>query len=310
MSVQIFLPATTRVIRRGRIGSAHLHDPPRGTFTLLAQPNAGDTFGITSTISLVAGVNFVNGATILETVQNIVNAINDLDAGMVGIVNVINEQNIVYIQNDSLANTLTITYTGSADIIPSGPLGSNVSLEPNQMGPYVYDTSQPFSVAAVATTLTQDVNSSTGRVVLVNSSAGFPNQTGYIVFDYGGQTQELAQYIATPSADSILLSPINNLAYDHNAGQSVMLIQSKSPVVIPSSGLGFEFFITDVISGRIYAQQLIEQVVAAGISLVFTVLYPNSVGLGKSDTPYDEIVWVYGPDAVSVQYPINDLGGT
>ena len=71
-----------------------LHDPPRGTFTLLAQPNPGDTFGITSTISLIAGVNFVIGGTILETVQNIVNAINDLDAGMVGIVNVINEQDI------------------------------------------------------------------------------------------------------------------------------------------------------------------------------------------------------------------------
>ena len=151
----------------------------------MAQPNPGDTFGITSSIFLVAGVNFVNGATILETVQNIVNAINDLDAGMVGIVNVISGQDIVYIQNDSLDNTLTITYTGSANIIPSGPLGSNVSLEPNQMGPYVYDTSQPFSVAAVATTLTQDVNSSTGRVVLVNSSADFPNQTGYIVFGYG-----------------------------------------------------------------------------------------------------------------------------
>ena len=148
--VQIFLPATTRVIRRGRIGSAHLHDPPRGTFTLLAQPNSGDSFGITSSISLIAGVNFLIGGTILETVQNIVKAINDLDAGMVGIVNVINEQDIVYIQNDSLANTLTIAYTGSANIIASGPLGSNVSLEPNQQGPYAYDETQPFTVAAVA----------------------------------------------------------------------------------------------------------------------------------------------------------------
>lgn len=307
--VQIFLPATTRVIRRGRIGSAHLHDPPRGTFTLLAQPNPGDTFGITSSIFLVAGVNFIIGGTILETVQNIVNAINDLNEGMVGIVNVINEQDIVYIQNDSLANTLTITYTGSANIIGSGPEGFNISLEPNQQGPYVYDTSQPFTVAAVNTTLTQDVNSSTGRVVLVKSSDGFPNQSGYIVFDYGGETQELAQYLATPSADSLLLSPINNLQYDHPSGQNVTLIQSKSPVVLPSSGLGYDFIITDVVEGRIYAESLINQIIAAGISLVFTILYPNSVGLGKSDTPYDEIVYVYGPDPTNVSYPTNDLTG-
>ena len=308
--LQIFLPATTKVIRRGRIGSAHLHDPPRGTFTLLAQPNAGDNFGITSSIFLVAGVNFVIGATILETTQNIVDAINVLDAGMVGIVNVINEQDMVYIQNDSLDNTLTVTYSGSADIIASGPLGSNVSLEPNQMGPYIYDTSQPFSVAAVATTLAQDVNSSTGRVVLVNSSADFPNQTGYIVFGYGTSEQELAQYIATPSANSILLSPINNLQYDHPAGQSVMLVQSKSPVVLPVNGTGYEFFITDVVSGRIYAESLIQQVAAAGISLVFTILYPDDRGLGGAGTSHSEIVYVYGPDPITVSYPTNDLGGT
>jgi hypothetical protein len=307
--LQIFLPATTQVIRRSRIGSAHLHDPPRGTFTLLAQPSPGDTFSITPTISLVAGVNFVNGATILDTVQNIVNEINSLDAGMVGIVNVINEQNIVYIINDSLANALTITYTGSADIIASGPLGSNVSLEPNQLGPYVYDKTQPFTVAAVDSVLTQDVNSSTGRIVLMESSANFPNQTGYVIFDYGGPTQELAQYLATPSDTSILLSPINNLQFDHPAGQSISLIQSKSPVVLPINGTSYAFYITDVVEGRIYAEQLIEQVTAAGISIVFTILYPNSIGLGKSDTPYDEIVYVYGPNPITVNYPINDLTG-
>ena len=96
---------------------------------------------------------------------------------------------LVYIQNDSLANVFTITYTGSANIIASGPLGSNISLEPNQEGPYFYDLTQPFTVAAVNSTLTQDVNSSTGRVVLVESSAGFPNQTGYVVFDYGRDTR-------------------------------------------------------------------------------------------------------------------------
>ena len=121
--------------------------------------------------------------------------------------------------------------------------------------------------------------------------------------------QELAQYIATPSADSILLSPINNLQYDHPAGQSVMLVQSKSPVVLPSNGSGYEFFITDVVSGREYAQQLIQEVVSAGIQIVFTILYPDDIGLGKAGTPNSEIAWVYGPNSSTVSYPINDLTG-
>jgi hypothetical protein len=307
--VQIFLPATTRVVRRGRIGSAHLHDPPRGTFTLLAQPNPGDVFYLTSSVFVTTGVNFVVGGTLLETVQNIVAAINNLNAGIVGIVNVIDGQNIVYVQNDSLANVLTITYSGSANIIASGPQGFNISLDPNQPGPYVYDTSQPFTVAAINTVLTDDVNSSTGRVMIVENSSQFPNSTGYVVFDYGGETQELAQYTAIPSNDTILLSPINNLQFDHPAGQNVTLIESKSPVNLPASGLGFEFFLTDVVGGRIYCEDLIQQVIAAGITLNFVILYPDDIGLGKAGTPNSEIVYVYGPDPTTVVYPINDLTG-
>jgi hypothetical protein len=307
--VQIFLPATTRVVRRGRIGSAHLHDPPRGTFTLLAQPNPGDVFYLTSSVFVTTGVNFVVGGTLLETVQNIVAAINNLNAGIVGIVNVIDGQNIVYVQNDSLANVLTITYSGSANIIASGPQGFNISLDPNQPGPYVYDTSQPFTVAAINTVLTDDVNSSTGRVMIVENSSQFPNSTGYVVFDYGGETQELAQYTAIPSNDTILLSPINNLQFDHPAGQNVTLIESKSPVNLPASGLGFEFFLTDVVGGRIYCEDLIQQVIAAGITLNFVILYPDDIGLGKAGTPNSEIVYVYGPDPTTVVYPVNDLTG-
>jgi hypothetical protein len=307
--VQIFLPATTRVVRRGRIGSAHLHDPPRGTFTLLAQPNPGDVFYLTSSVFVTTGVNFAVGATLLETVQNIVAAINNLNAGIVGIVNVIDGQNIVYVQNDSLANNLTITYSGSANIIASGPQGFNISLEPNQPGPYVYDTSQPFTVAAINTVLTDDVNSSTGRVMIVENSSQFPNSTGYVVFDYGGETQELAQYTAIPSNDTILLSPINNLQFDHPAGQNVTLIESKSPVNLPLNGTGYEFFITDVVGGRIYCEDLIQQVIAAGITLNFVILYPDDIGLGKAGTPNSEIVYVYGPDPTTVVYPVNDLTG-
>ena len=301
--LQVFLPATTQVTRRSRLGSAHLHDPPRGTFTLLAQPNSGDSFNITSSISLITGANFVVGGTIPETVQNIVNAINGLDAGMVGIVNLINGQNIVLIQNNSLDNALTITYGGSADIEASGPLGSNVSLDPNQYGPYSYDLSQPFTVGAVHSNLTQDVNAGTGRIVQVDSSVGFPNQTGYVVFGYGTEEQELAQYLATPSATSILLSPINSLQFDHSIGSEIRFVESKAPVVINPNGSDWPFYLTDIVGGRVYCEELIQQVIAAGITLNFVILYNSSIGLGKSGTPYDEITYIYGPDPHNVPYP-------
>lgn len=295
--VQIFLPATTNVVRRGRAGSAHLHDPPRGTFALNAQPNPGDNFGITSPIFLVAGTNFTIGATILETVENIVAAINALNAGMVALVNVIDGIPTVYIQNDSLSNTLTITYTGAANIVASGPQGSNVSLEPNQPGPYVYDLQQTFTVGSSHTFLTQDANSTTGRVLLVQDSNGFPNTSGHVVFDYGGPQQELAAYIAVPSNNSILLSPVDNLQFDHPVGTEIRLVASNAPVVLNTNGYFWGFFITDVVGGRVYCQDLIEQVIAAGISLVFTILYPDDIGLGKAGSKYSEIEYVYGDDS-------------
>jgi hypothetical protein len=308
--VQIFLPATTKVVSRSREGSAHLHDPPRGTFAFYAQPNPGDSFSITSAITLIAGADFVIGATIPETMANMATAIDDLNTGLVAFPDVFSNVNTVLIQNDSLANTLTIVYTGSADIVASGPQGFNISLEPNQQGPYTYDLSQPFTVGAVHSVLTEDVNAGTGRVVLVESSVGFPNGNASVIFDYGGPTQEIAQTIAVPSNNSILLSPINALQFDHPAGQQVRLIVSNAPVVLATDGSDYEFFLTDVVGGRVYCQELIQQVIAAGITLNFVILYPNSIGLGKSDTPYDEIAYIYGPNPVDVVYPVNDLGGT
>ncbi len=304
--LQIFIPATTAVVVRSRQGSAHLHDPPRGTFTFNSQPNPGDVFSLTSTTNFIAGANFVIGATILETATNMVNAINALSINLIAM---INSDNVVLVYNDNLANTLTITYTGSASIVSDLIQGSNISIEPNQPGPYVYDTTQPFSVGAVGTVLTQEVNATTGNVVSVENSTGFPNGLGYIVFDYGGETQEIANIIAIPSNTSILLSPVNNLQYNHPAGQQVRLVISKSPVVVALNGSDYDFVITDVVGGRVYCQDLINQVTAAGITIVFTILYPDAIGLGKAYTPYSEIAYVYGPDPISVQYPVNDLGG-
>jgi len=304
--LQIFMPATTQVVSRSRIGSAHLHDPPRGTYTFNSQPTFGDSFGITSLINIVAGVDFTIGGSIIQTVNNMIAAINNLNFGLTAI---LNSNNVVLIYNNSLANTLAMTYTGSASIVSDLVQASNVSIEPNQPGPYIYDTTQSFTVAAVHSTLTADVNASTGNVVLVKDSSGFTNGTSSVVFDYGGSTQELASVIAVPSSTSILLSPVNSLQFDHPIGQEIRLLQSKSPPVVAKNGTSYPFYITDVVGGRSYCQDLINQVVAAGITINFVILYPNDIGLGGAGTTHSEIKYVYGPDPISVQYPVNDLGG-
>jgi hypothetical protein len=296
--LQIFLPASTKVVRRSRIGSAHIHSPPYGTFTLSSNPNSGDTFGIITGVNLIAGSNFVIGPNLATTATNLVAAI-DQYSGLVAVSNVGLENVVVTVYNDSLSNTPTITYTGSASIVASGPLGDPISLEPNQQGPYSYDLSQPFTVGSVHTTLAQNLDGNMPRIFNVESSANFPNAPGHLIFGYGSAEQEgPVPYISVPSTTTLLISPIYTIENLHAVGTTVNLIPQNSPVVLGSLGLDYPFYVTDVVAGRVYAEELIQSITATGINVVFTILYPSGIGLGGWQTDHSEITYVWGDTSV------------
>ena len=304
-SLQIFIPAATQVIRRSRLGSAHLHYPPAGTFTLNVNPSPGDVFSITSTLSLTAGTGFTIGATPTITAQNLANAIMISLPGLVANVQSVDsiegtlllgppQPAMVEIQSDNASYILTIAYTGSQNIVASGPQGDNLSLSPNQSGPYMFDLTQTFTVSSVNTTLAQSLDGTDPRVIQVASSAGFPNQIGSFILGYGTQNQEgPIPYIAAPSKDTLLISPAYTVKNTFQPGTSVFLVAQNNPPIVSQDGQDFPFYITDVVSGRIYAQNLITSVAATGINIVFTILYPNDIGLGKWGTIYTEnpIIW-------------------
>lgn len=288
--LQIFLPAATKVIRRGREGSAHLHEPPYVAYDLAAQPGAGDTFNLTSTALIQQGVNFVNGSTINETVQNMADAINSTYTTLRAYAN----KNVLNVLIVSSTETMVGTYSGAADIEASGPQGDMQSLEPNQAGPYMYDTSQPFTISHIGTVLDQDLDGTMPRVIQVADASQFPDEQGNIILGYGTQDQEgPIPYIARPSNTTLLISPAYNIKKFHPDGTDVALVSQKSAPDISRDGLDYPFYITDVVSGRIYAQDLINSVAASGISIVFTILYPNDIGLGKWGTAYSEnpVIW-------------------
>jgi len=289
--LQIFLPAATKVIRRGREGSAHLHEPPMVSFSLQAQPDTNDTFQLTSTQLIQETTNFVNGATIAETVQNMAAAINSLYPNLKAYANA--EVLNVFINDAALV--MAGTYSGSAAISASGPLGDMLSLAPNQPGPYMYDISQPFTVSQIGTTLAQDLDGTMPRVITVADSSQFPDEQGNIILGYGTQSQEgPIPYIARPSATTLLISPAYNVKKSHAIGTDVALVSQKSSPDISRDGFDYPFYITDVVSGRIYAQDLINSVAASGINIVFTILYPSDIGLGKWGTQYTENPAIWG----------------
>lgn len=296
--LQIFVPATTQVIRRGRIGSAHIHYPPYGTFTFSENMIAGDTFEITAANTLVAGTDFEIGVNLAATLVNFVAAINSL-TNLVAVTDVFTGDykivNLVTIYPQVSTLLLTMIYAGSSGVVSSGPQGDPTSLIPNQQGPYSFDISQPFTVGSVFTNTTSVVNGASSRVLPVVNSSGFPNATGYIILGYGTEEQEgPIPYIAVPSSNTILISPVYTIQNTHPTGTFVNFISQKAPVIPAVDGSDFQFFVTDTVSGREYAESLIQSVAAVGITVVFTVLYPSDIGLGKYGTPNSEISYVYG----------------
>ena len=174
---------------------------------------------------------------------------------------------------------------------PSDP----VSLLPNQQGPYAFDLSQPFVVSEVGTSLNQDLDGTMPRVIAVADSSQFPDEQGYIILGYGTQDQEgPIPYIARPSNTTLLISPAYTIQKFHPTGTDVALVAQKAAATISRDGLDYPFYITDVVSGRLYAQDLINSVAATGITIVFTILYPSDIGLGKWGTPYTENPTVWG----------------
>lgn len=293
--LQIFMPAVTKVVKRSRIGSAHLHDPQNEVFTFKANPNNGDTFSFTTITSLVAGVNFTIGISTQITIANMIAALSSVP-GIDPLYAIDEDGNdILVVYQSSPSVTFTGTYTGSSDI--SVILrGDPISVQPEQQGPYMFDTKQSFTVSDIHTTLSQNLDATMPRVFQVADASKFPDSEGFLVFDYGFQGQEgPVPYIARPSSNTLLLSPTYTIKNRHQSGANVFLVSSKAPVEVSKDGLDYPFYITDVVSGRIYAQDLITTIVAAGINVVFTIFYPNDIGLGKWGTKYTEIPVIYGP---------------
>ena len=97
-----------------------------------------------------------------------------------------------------------------------------------------------------------------------------------------------------------MLSPIYTLKNRHPSGSTVTLVASTSPVVVNPDGSDYAFYVTTSVAGTLYAEELIKQISAIGINIVFTIKYPSDYGLGKFGTEYSEIYYVYGSDTAVI----------
>ena len=301
--------ATTLVIKRSRIGSAHLHGISESPVTQLIFPagnvppstgpaeyflidDQGPSYLYYVWLNVSGGSNTAPspaGFTGIEVTINSSDSAATVAAKALAAISAV----LPTLTYTILDNVITMTLEVTSTIPDAGPS------TPNTLGPYIFDTSQGFVVGGASTTLTEIVNGETSHVILVNSSVGFPDASGYIILGYGTETQEgPIPYIAVPSSGAILISPAYFIQQDHPIGESVLLVTQKAPITLPSDGSYYQPYLTDTASGRVYAQNLINAIAAAGVTVIYTILFPNPIGTGGWESitqAAHEIAYIYGP---------------
>lgn len=262
--LEIIMPATSAIIRRDRIGAMYIHDgsgQPASTSYDNVTFTADNIGIIGNSISLV-----FDGTTNANTVVAAWNGANPTNT-----VNAI--------------GPITETLIAGTAFLVGGEDPDEGLLA---LGPYTYDPLQNFTLLHEGTSLELPVDSTTGQLLFVENTTGFPDAQGYVMIDFGTKSQEgPIPYLNIPSSESILLSPAYTIQKTHAVGADVSLVL-KQNVIPATDGSDYQGFITTVAAGRVYATDIIEQIVAAGLNIAITIVYPSDIGLGKNTK---EFVW-------------------
>lgn len=180
---------------------------------------------------------------------------------------------------------------GAAHLYESG------SAIDGQYSPYIFDPSKPYLIGAEEAYTSETVDANTSRFVSVDDSLQLPDEPGHLVFGFGTSLEEgPVPYIARPSKNTILIDPSYKFKNSHPSGTNISLISQNSIFNIPKDGSCYPFYATDIISGRLFTEELIRTVVATGMTVVIIILYPGDEGLSKWGTTYSEKFDVWGGD--------------
>jgi hypothetical protein len=341
--LEVFIPATTKVVRRERKGASHIHEPIITTESYDPGSNQITDITVPSPGSIVDGsyfnINSENDNNVYYVYFDTTGSdlIDPAPAGRTGIridiSSAVTSNDVAILLSNALNNTgdfsvlepslnfvrvcnnLIGISTSAANVDVPGLVitvfqsGADASSTlantpnpteslPDQEGPYTYDVSQPFVLSDVGTQLTNLFVPNSNRILEVADSSLFPDEQGYIAISYGTDRQEApVPYLSRPSPTTLLISPAYQIQNEHSSGTEVRLISQAAPVTVSKNGTDYPAYLTDVVAGRTYAEDLIKQVTATGVNLVINILYPGSEGLGKWGEVSDEKVAIWGEDS-------------
>ena len=189
------------------------------------------------------------------------------------------ESNVLEVFLPAITRVVRRERIGSAHVIDNPPFTINGE---GEYGPYVFDPTKGFQISQYSTTNSIEINQGTENILTVADSSNFPDQAGFICINYGTELEEgPIPYLERPSKQTILLNPDYKIKNIHPVGSDISLIGLNSTYIPDFLGRDYPFYLTDVSSGRAYAEDLVNSVAAVGLTVIITILYPDPVGLSK-----------------------------
>lgn len=193
---------------------------------------------------------------------------------------IIDENSFNYV-NYGLNATTTGGYIRS-EFIGLAESGSKVYLTTAKVntgvfGPYVWDASSAFVLSSYTGVTITDIKA--GNILLniqVQTPNNIPFEQGFLIFDYGLETQEgPVRYLYKASDSVISIDPSYVFKFDHAPGSSITAIRRKGGHVLSGIGTEYPFYISDPSAARLILQDLVASIKSVGVFLKFIVRYPE-----------------------------------
>ncbi len=220
----------------------------------------------------------------------------------------------IVVENDEydFGNTYNVARAG-AGVTPMGAEAAPAGIP----GPFSYDVKTGLAITAVNATTDQEFNEGGNYASIhldtsINPTPAldFPDEEGFIVLQFGYKNQVgPIRYLGRLSDEDLILDAGSVWQASLPAGATVRLLSSRLPFAPESDALVGNFYATGTAAGRVAAQKLIDEIVAAGKQVLVTVLYPGDAGLGAEGYPQSgnyklsDKVMVWGGDDLDQEIP-------
>jgi hypothetical protein len=155
---------------------------------------------------------------------------------------------------------------------------SSAKINTGVFGPYLWDESAAFVLSSYTAKTITDIRA--GNIVLnleIQTPNAVPFEQGFLIFDYGLETQEgPVRYLYKASDSVIALDPSYVFRFNHDVNSGVTAIRRRGAHVLSGLGTEYAYYVSDPAAARIVLQDLVRTVKSVGVFLRFIVRYPEN----------------------------------